>query len=51
MSGFDANKVDAAFFPNRRYRANFLLNIGCGDHGRLRLRLPRLGFDEVARWE
>ena len=30
MSGFDANKVDAAFFPNRRYRANFLLNIGYG---------------------
>ena len=51
MSGFDANKVDAAFFPNRRYRANFLLNIGYGERGRLRPRLPRLGFDEVARWE
>jgi len=51
MSGFDANKVDAAFFPDRLYRANFLLNIGCGDRGRLRLRLPRLGFDEVAHRE
>ena len=51
MSGFDADKVDAAFFPDRRYRTNFLLNIGYGDRSRLRPRLPRLGFDEVARWE
>ena len=51
MSEFDADKVDAAFFPDRRYRTNFLLNIGYGDRGRLRPRLPRLGFDEVARWE
>jgi 3-hydroxypropanoate dehydrogenase len=51
MSGFDAAKVDAAFFPDRRYRTNFLLNIGYGDRDRLRARLPRLGFDEVARWE
>jgi 3-hydroxypropanoate dehydrogenase len=51
MSGFDADQVDAAFFPDRRYRTNFLLNIGYGDRSRLRPRLPRLGFDEVARWE
>jgi 3-hydroxypropanoate dehydrogenase len=51
MSGFDADKVDAAFFPEQRYRTNFLLNIGYGDRDRLRPRLPRLGFDEVARWE
>ena len=51
MSGFDADKVDAAFFPDRRYRTNFLLNIGYGDRGALRPRLPRLAFDEVARWE
>jgi len=51
MSGFDADKVDAAFFPDRRYRTNFLLNIGYGDRDRLRPRLPRLGFDEVARLE
>jgi 3-hydroxypropanoate dehydrogenase len=51
MSGFDADKVDAVFFPDRRWRANFLVNIGYGDRGRLRPRLPRLGFDEVARWE
>ncbi len=51
MSGFDAAKVDAVFFPDRRYRTNFLLNIGYGDRGTLRPRLPRLGFDKVARWE
>ena len=51
MSGFDADKVDAVFFPERRWRTNFLLNIGYGDRGRLRPRLPRLGFDEVVRWE
>jgi 3-hydroxypropanoate dehydrogenase len=51
MSGFDADKVDAVFFPDRRWRANFLVNIGYGDRGRLRPRLPRLGFDEAARWE
>ena len=51
MSGFDAAKVDATFFPDSRYRTNFLLNIGYGDRGTLRPRLPRLGFDEVARWE
>jgi 3-hydroxypropanoate dehydrogenase len=51
MSGFDADRVDATFFPNDRWRANFLLNIGYGDRGRLRPRLPRLSFDEAARWE
>jgi 3-hydroxypropanoate dehydrogenase len=51
MSGFDADKVDAAFFSDRRHRTNFLLNIGYGDRSGLRPRLPRLGFDEVARWE
>ena len=51
MSGFDTDKVDAVFFPDHRWRANFLVNIGYGDRHRLRPRLPRLGFDEVARWE
>jgi 3-hydroxypropanoate dehydrogenase len=51
MSGFDTARVDAAFLPDGRWRTNFLLNIGYGDRERLRPRLPRLGFDEVARWE
>ena len=50
MSGFDADKVDATFFPDGKWRANFLMNIGYGDRDTLRPRLPRLGFDEVVRW-
>jgi 3-hydroxypropanoate dehydrogenase len=50
MSGFDPDKVDAAFFPDGEWRANFLLNIGYGDRDALHPRLPRLGFDEIARW-
>jgi 3-hydroxypropanoate dehydrogenase len=51
MSGFEPDKVDAAFFPDRRFRSNFLLNIGYGDRARLHPRLPRLRFEEVARWD
>jgi 3-hydroxypropanoate dehydrogenase len=51
MSGFNADKVDTVFFPDGRRHANFLLNIGYGDRDKLRPRLPRLGFDEVGRWE
>jgi 3-hydroxypropanoate dehydrogenase len=50
MSGFDAKKVDEAFFPDGRHRVNFLMNIGYGDPGRLYPRLPRLEFSEIARW-
>jgi 3-hydroxypropanoate dehydrogenase len=50
MSGFDADKVDAVFFPDGKWRANFLLNIGYGDRAALHPRLPRLGFNEAARW-
>jgi hypothetical protein len=51
MSGFDADKVDAAFVPDGRYRTNFLLKIGYGDRDSLRPRLPCLRFDEAPRWE
>jgi 3-hydroxypropanoate dehydrogenase len=47
MSGFDAAKVDAEFFPDGRFRSNFLVNLGYGDHSALPPRLPRLGFDEA----
>ncbi len=49
MSGFDNAKLDAEFFPDGRWRSNFLLNIGYGERASLRPRLPRLGFAEVAR--
>ena len=51
MSGFDPGKVNAAFFPNGKWKANFLMNIGYGMRERLNPRLFRLPFAEVARWE
>lgn len=47
MSGFDNAKVDAAFFPDGRFKSNFLCNIGYGDHGKLFERNPRLSFEDV----
>lgn len=51
MSGFDNAKVDATFFPDGRYRSNFLLNIGHGDHSKVHPRNPRFSFDEACRIE
>jgi 3-hydroxypropanoate dehydrogenase len=47
MSGFDNAKVDAAFFPDGRFKSNFLCNLGYGDHGKLFNRSPRLEFEEA----
>lgn len=47
MSGFDNAKVDAAFFPDGRYKSNFLCNLGYGDRTKLFPRSPRPAFDEV----
>ena len=47
MSGFDNAKVDAAFFPDGRFKTNFLCNIGYGDHSKLFNRSPRLPFEDV----
>lgn len=49
MSGFKADVVDQAFFPDGRWKVNFLANLGYGDAASLRPRGPRLGFDEVAQ--
>jgi len=48
MSGFDNDGVDREFFPDGRYKANFLCNIGYGDESVLFPRLPRFEFDEIA---
>ena len=49
MIGFDAAKVDAEFFPDGRWKSNFIVNIGYGlETGGHYPRGPRLGFDEVA---
>jgi 3-hydroxypropanoate dehydrogenase len=48
MSGFDAAKVNAEFFPDGRLRANFLVNLGYGDASGNHPRGPRLAFDVAA---
>lgn len=47
MSGFDNAKLDAEFFPDGRFKSNFLCAIGEGDPAKLFGRLPRLGFDDA----
>jgi|SRR5579859_7972571 len=47
MSGFDAAKVNAEFFPDGRFQANFLCNIGYGDPTKLFPRSPRFAFEDV----
>lgn len=49
MSGFDADKVNAAFFPDGRYRVNFICSLGYGDHSKTFARGPRFAFDDVCK--
>lgn len=49
MSGFDAAKVNAEFFPDGKWKVNFLCNLGYGDPSKLFPRNPRLEFDEACR--
>jgi 3-hydroxypropanoate dehydrogenase len=48
MSGFDSDAVNREFFPDGRYRANFLANMGYPDDTEPRPRGPRFEFDDVA---
>ncbi|MBP7126640.1 malonic semialdehyde reductase [Myxococcota bacterium] len=47
MGGFDAKALDAAFFPDGRWRSLLLVNLGVGEPSRLHPRAPRLEFDEA----
>ncbi|MEJ8851607.1 malonic semialdehyde reductase [Variovorax rhizosphaerae] len=49
QSGFDAGLVDKTFFPDGRWRSNFLVNIGVADHSGTKPRGPRLSFDDAAQ--
>ena len=49
MSGFEAAKVNAEFFPDGKWKANFICNLGYGDAAKLFPRLSRLTFDEACR--
>jgi 3-hydroxypropanoate dehydrogenase len=48
MSGFDANKVNAQFFPDGKWKVNLLCNVGYGEASKLFPRNPRLKFEEAA---
>lgn len=47
MSGFDAAKVNAEFFPDGKWKANFLCNLGYGNPTNLFPRSPRLDFEQA----
>jgi 3-hydroxypropanoate dehydrogenase len=49
MTGFDAGKVEAEFFPEGTIKANVVINIGYGDDSKLFPRSPRFAFDEMAK--
>jgi 3-hydroxypropanoate dehydrogenase len=47
MSGFKNEIVDAEFFPDSRFKSNFLCCLGHGDPATLPKRDDRFAFDEV----
>jgi nitroreductase len=49
MSGVDLAKVNAEFFPDGRYQANFLINLGYMDESKLFNRNPRLSFEQACQ--
>jgi len=49
MSGFDAVKVDAAFWAGTQIKTNFICNLGRGDPSKLFPRSPRLSFEDACR--
>jgi len=48
MSGFDTAKLNAAFFPDGKWKVNLLCNLGYGDPSKLYQRNPRLNFEEAS---
>jgi len=49
MSGFDAAKMDAAFWAGTAVKTNFICTLGHGDPAKVLARSPRLGFDEACQ--
>ncbi len=49
MSGFDAEAVNRAFFPEGKTEVNFICNLGFGDPAKLFARSPRLAFEEACQ--
>lgn len=51
MSGFNNEKLDAAFFAGTKIKSNFICNLGYGEASKLFPRGPRLSFNEACRIE
>ena len=49
MSGLDLAKVNAEFFPDERFKANFVINLGYMDVSKLFQRNPRLSFEQACQ--
>lgn len=49
MSGFDAAKMDAAFWAGTAVKTNFICTLGQGDPSKVFGRNPRLAFDEACQ--
>ena len=49
MSGVDLAKVNAEFFADGRFQANFLINLGYLDTSKLFQRNPRLSFEQACQ--
>ncbi len=49
MGGFDADRIDAAFFAGTAVKVNFVCALGRGKSEALHPRGPRLAFDEACR--
>jgi 3-hydroxypropanoate dehydrogenase len=49
MSGFDAAKLDEAFFAGTTVKSNFICTLGRGDASKVMPRNPRLAFDEACQ--
>lgn len=49
MSGFNKAGLDEAFFPDGRWKSNFLFNMGYGSNDDLFPRNPRLRLDQACR--
>ena len=47
MSGFDAAKVDAAFWSGTAVKTNFICTLGHGDASKVVARNPRLSFEQA----
>lgn len=47
MSGFNNAVVDENFFPDGRFKTNFLCNIGYGDESKIFTRSPRMNFEDA----